>query len=219
MIVDGLGLLFRRSVVCLGRRRLLDAQRMAHRRRLGVTAAVHQLCRGPTLPGNAAAHHPFAGHVLAVLAITAGRPVRAVRDVHLHHGQVPVVLAVIAPARLVRHQHFGALVRRRGGLVAAELARRLQADVLGDVPAPVGPVRAARTLERLAVQVADDVHVETRRGRRPERAMWALEHLRHNTKKPSNANRSVVRVYFQGKGGGGVEVNIADFRRFYFFAY
>jgi len=133
----------------------------------------------PPLPGDAAAHGLAAGHALSVLAFAPGRLIRSVGYVHFHDGQVPVVLAVVPTARLVRHQHLGALVRvgHRGRLLSATPPRRLEPDVLGDVPAPVGPVRAARTLERLAVQVSDDVHVEPRSGSRPERAVRALEHL------------------------------------------
>jgi len=132
----------------------------------------------PPLPGDASANR--LPDTLAVLALATGRLVRAVRYVHFHYGQVTVVLAIIPAARLVRHQHLGALVRvgrRLHRLLGATLPRRLEPDVFGDIPAPVRTVRAARTLERLAVQVADDVHVEPRSGGRPERAVWALEHL------------------------------------------
>jgi len=132
----------------------------------------------PPLPGDSAANR--LPDTLSVLTLTTGRLVRAVRNVHFHYGQVTVILAVIPAARLVRHQHLGALVRvghRLHRLLGATFPRRLEPDVFGNVPAPVRTVSAARTLERLAVQVADDVHVEPRSSGRPERAVWALEHL------------------------------------------
>jgi len=68
-------------------------------------------------------------------------------------------------------------VKRGSGLLTATSLRGLEPDMLGNIPAPVRSVRTTRTLERLAVQVADDVHVEPRSGGRPERAMWTLKHL------------------------------------------
>lgn len=65
----------------------------------------------------------------------------------------------------------------RSCLLATTLLCRLEPDMLGDIPAPVGPVRAARTFKRLAIQVADDVHVEPRSGGRPKRAVRTLEYL------------------------------------------
>jgi len=132
----------------------------------------------PPFPGNAAAYR--LADTFSVLALATSRLVRSIRYIHFHHGQVAVILAVVPATRLVRHQHFGTLMRVICGscLFAATSLCRLEPDMLGDIPAPVGPIRTARTLERLAIQMADDVHMEPRSGGRPKRAMRTLEYLK-----------------------------------------
>jgi len=107
----------------------------------------------PSLSGHTATHDLLAGYALAVFAFATRGFVGTVRHVHFQYGQVPVVLAVVPAAGLVRHQHLRALMGsgHGGGLFAAALSRRLEPDVLGDVPTPVGPISTTRTFERLAI--------------------------------------------------------------------
>lgn len=146
---------------------------------LDVVAAAAGLYDRPSLSGHTATHDLLGGDALAVFAFTARGFVGTVRHVHFQYGQVPVVLAVIPAAGLVRHQHLRALMRsgHGGGLFAAALSRRLEPDVFGDVPTPVGPIRTTRTFERLTIQMTDDMHVETRSSSRPKRAVRAFEYL------------------------------------------
>lgn len=118
---------------------------LLERRPLVIVVAADEMTGRSSSPGDATTYGLATGHTFAVLTLTTGRLVRSVRNVHLDHCQVPVVLAVVPAARLVRHQHLSALVRvsHRSRLLAATPSGRLEPDVLSDVPAPVGPVRTA----------------------------------------------------------------------------
>lgn len=106
---------------------------------------------------------------------------------HPHHGEVLVVLGVVATPGLVCHEHLGALVRA--------VTHGLEPDVLGDVPAPVGAVAAQRALKRLLVQVADNVDVEPRRSRRPEGTVGTFVNLRQHTEIVNALLRNCTNIF------------------------